>query len=49
MNVNQSSHNAVIGWGSFDSASGNSVNFNVPGGGVTLNQIAGPAVRFTAT
>ncbi|MGZ0717754.1 two-partner secretion domain-containing protein [Pseudomonas palleroniana] len=43
MNVNQSSHNAVIGWGSFDIASGNSVTFNVPGGGATLNQIAGPA------
>ncbi|WP_421535054.1 filamentous hemagglutinin N-terminal domain-containing protein [Pseudomonas marginalis] len=46
MHINQSTHNAVIGWGSFDIASGNSVNFHVPAGGATLNQISGPASQI---
>ncbi|PMV25215.1 MULTISPECIES: two-partner secretion domain-containing protein [unclassified Pseudomonas] len=46
MHINQITHNAVIGWGSFDIASGNSVSFHVPGGGATLNQIAGPASQI---
>jgi filamentous hemagglutinin family protein len=50
MNINQSTANAVIGWGSFDIANGNSVNFQVPGGGgATLNQIAGPASQINGS
>ncbi|WP_158243796.1 MULTISPECIES: two-partner secretion domain-containing protein [unclassified Pseudomonas] len=46
MNITQSTPNAVIGWGSFDIANGNSVNFQVPTGGATLNQISGPSSKI---
>ncbi|MHC8346703.1 two-partner secretion domain-containing protein [Pseudomonas sp. RT6P73] len=49
MNITQGSTNAVIGWGSFDIAQGHSVNFQVPAGGATLNQIAGPASQINGS
>jgi filamentous hemagglutinin family protein len=49
MNITQSSDHAVIGWGTFDIAHGNSVNFFVPAGGATLNQVAGPASQINGS
>ncbi|MHC8346644.1 two-partner secretion domain-containing protein [Pseudomonas sp. RT6P73] len=46
MSIIQSTPNAVIGWTSFDIAQGNSVKFQVPTGGATLNQIAGPSSQI---
>ncbi|MFZ6693180.1 filamentous hemagglutinin N-terminal domain-containing protein, partial [Undibacterium sp. SXout20W] len=42
MNVNQSSNNAIINWGSFNVGSAATVNFNQPGAqAVTLNRVQG--------
>ncbi|MHC8346612.1 two-partner secretion domain-containing protein [Pseudomonas sp. RT6P73] len=46
MTIDQGSQNAVINWNSFDVAQGHAVHFQVPTGGATLNQIAGPASQI---
>ncbi|MFL1553511.1 filamentous hemagglutinin N-terminal domain-containing protein [Pseudomonas sp. D47] len=46
MQIHQNSANAVIDWNSFNIDNGHSVNFQVPTGGATLNQIAGAASQI---